>query len=154
MLRFLLVAALCLPGLLQAQDKKKSAEQLWNELYAMREGKEHQFNKFLAEAVKGRTPGKALDIGMGQGRNAVFLAQHGWDVTGVDTSAEGVRQANAQAQAAMIKKLILLMMEWQHIKSMVLSVLVIGSADDRQQIDAGGLRKLSYEFQEEPTTLD
>jgi len=61
---------------------------------------------------------------------------------------------NAQAQAPMSKELILLMMEWLRIKSMVLSVLVIGSADDRQQIDAGGLRKLSYEFQEEPTTLD
>jgi len=46
------------------------------------------------------------------------------------------------------------MMEWVRIKSMVLSGLVIDSVDERQQIDAGGLRKLSYEFQEEPTTLD
>ena len=97
MLRFLLVAALCLPGLLQAQDRKKSAEQLWNELYAMREGKEHQFNKFLAEAVKGRTPGKALDIGMGQGRNSLFLAALGWEVTGFDISEVAVKQAQAEA---------------------------------------------------------
>jgi len=96
-LRFLLIAALCLPGLLQAQDKKKSAEQLWNELYAMREGKEHQFNKFLAEAVKGRTPGKALDIGMGQGRNSLFLAALGWEVTGFDISEVAVKQAQAEA---------------------------------------------------------
>ncbi|MBV8820331.1 MAG: methyltransferase domain-containing protein [Acidobacteriaceae bacterium] len=48
-------------------------------------------------AVVGRRPGKALDIGMGQGRNAIFLAQNGWDVTGFDPSQEGVRQAKEQA---------------------------------------------------------
>src|SRR5258706_320007 len=57
MLRIAAVAiALCLPGLLfaqdkQAQDKKKSAEQVWNDLFAKREGKDHQFNKFLAEGI-------------------------------------------------------------------------------------------------------
>ena len=78
MLRTIVVLALLLPGLLLAQDKKKSAEQVWNELYSKREGKEHQFNRFLAESVKGRAPGKALDIGMGQGRNSLFL----WDRSG------------------------------------------------------------------------
>ena len=29
-------------------------------------------------------PGTALDVGMGQGRNALFLARQGWDVTGFD----------------------------------------------------------------------
>jgi 2-polyprenyl-3-methyl-5-hydroxy-6-metoxy-1,4-benzoquinol methylase len=35
---------------------------------------------------------------MGQGRNAIFLAQQGWNVSGFDPSAEGVRQAQAIAQ--------------------------------------------------------
>jgi len=35
---------------------------------------------------------------MGQGRNAIFLAQQGWDVTGFDPSQEGVRQAVAAAK--------------------------------------------------------
>ena len=39
-------------------------------------------NAFLVEMVRGRQPGKALDVGMGQGRNAIWLAQAGWDVTG------------------------------------------------------------------------
>ena len=47
--------------------------------------------------VEDRPPGKALDIGMGQGRNAIFLAQQGWDVTGFDPSPIGVRQAQATA---------------------------------------------------------
>src|SRR5205814_8095011 len=97
MLRTIVVLALCLPGLVLAQDKKKSAEQVWNDLYAKREGKEHQFNKFLAETVKGRTPGRALDIGMGQGRNSLFLAALGWQVTGFDISEVGVKQAQAEA---------------------------------------------------------
>ena len=97
MYRMIVVIALCLPGLLQAQDRRKSAEQVWNELFAKREGREHQFNKFLAETVKGRQPGKALDIGMGQGRNALFLAALGWEVTGFDISEVGVRQARAEA---------------------------------------------------------
>src|SRR5258706_5422478 len=103
MLRIAAVAiALCLPGLLfaqdkQAQDKKKSAEQVWNDLFAKREGKDHQFNKFLAEAVEGLPPGKALDIGMGQGRNSLFLAALGWEVTGFDISEVGVKQAQAEA---------------------------------------------------------
>ncbi len=34
----------------------------------------------LVEAIKNRTPGKALDVGMGQGRNAIYLAQQGWQL--------------------------------------------------------------------------
>jgi SAM-dependent methyltransferase len=97
MVRIFIVIALCLPGLLQAQEKRRSGEELWNELYAKREGREHQFNKFLAESVKGKPPGKALDIGMGQGRNSLFLAALGWEVTGFDISEVGVKQAQAEA---------------------------------------------------------
>jgi len=32
------------------------------------------------ETIKKRRPGKALDVGMGQGRNSIFLAQQGWNV--------------------------------------------------------------------------
>jgi len=54
----------------------------------------------LAGAIQGRAPGKALDIGMGQGRNSVFLASKGWDVTGIDPSDAGVRIAREQAEKA------------------------------------------------------
>src|SRR5258707_11019010 len=97
MLKTIAAALRCLPLLVHGQPQK-SAEEVWNDLYSKREGKEHQFNKFLAETVKGRAPGKALDIGMGQGRNSLFLAALGWDVTGFDISAVGVKQAQAEAQ--------------------------------------------------------
>ena len=54
-------------------------------------------NVFLVRSLQHRKPRRALDAGMGQGRNSIFLAQHGWDVTGFDISDEGVRQARLQA---------------------------------------------------------
>lgn len=57
-------------------------------------------NAWLVEAVRDLKPGRALDIHMGQGRNAVFLASKGWDVTGFDFSAEGVRAAREAAEKA------------------------------------------------------
>jgi SAM-dependent methyltransferase len=53
---------------------------------------------FLAEVVKERKPGVALDVDMGQGRNAVFLASQGWRVTGIDISDEGLRIARHAAE--------------------------------------------------------
>jgi SAM-dependent methyltransferase len=47
-------------------------------------------NAFLVEVIKGRTPGAALDVGMGQGRNAIYLAQQGWTVTGFDPADKAV----------------------------------------------------------------
>lgn len=69
----------------------------WNDIYAGGGGFEHAPNRTLVKAIDGVTPGSAIDLGMGQGRNAIFLAEHGWKVTGVDTSEEGVRQATEAA---------------------------------------------------------
>lgn len=54
----------------------------------------------LIEAIEGRAPGRALDVAMGQGRNALFLAQRGWTVTGFDVSAQGLSVARANASKA------------------------------------------------------
>lgn len=54
----------------------------------------------LIEAVKNRVPGKALDVGMGQGRNSIYLAQQGWQVTGFDVSQVGLAEAKRLAAAA------------------------------------------------------
>ena len=43
-------------------------------------------NRFLVAEVEGLVPGRALDLACGAGRNAVWLAQRGWRVTGVDFS--------------------------------------------------------------------
>jgi SAM-dependent methyltransferase len=54
----------------------------------------------VVEAVKGLAPGRALDAGAGQGRNAVYLARQGWKVTAFDLSAEALKAARANAAAA------------------------------------------------------
>jgi len=55
-------------------------------------------NEFLMEIAKGRKPGTALDVGMGQGRNAIWLAQQGWDVTGFDPADRAVALAQETAR--------------------------------------------------------
>ena len=57
----------------------------------------------LIEAVKGLTPGTALDAGMGQGRNAVYLARQGWKATGFDLSAEAIKSAQSNAAKAGVR---------------------------------------------------
>jgi SAM-dependent methyltransferase len=54
-------------------------------------------NMFLVEMVRARKPGFALDVAMGQGRNALYLASEGWHVTGIDISDEALREARQAA---------------------------------------------------------
>ncbi|HEU0118903.1 MAG TPA: methyltransferase domain-containing protein [Bryobacteraceae bacterium] len=54
-------------------------------------------NKLLVEAVAERMPGRALDVAMGQGRNSLYLAGRGWQVTGFDVSHVGIEQAQKAA---------------------------------------------------------
>jgi len=60
-------------------------------------------NAFLVRMAREWKPGKAIDCGMGQGRNAVYLAQMGWDVTGYDISEEGLATARRNAEKAGVK---------------------------------------------------
>ena len=54
----------------------------------------------LVEEVAALTPGVALDLGAGDGRNAVWLAGHGWCVSAVDFSAVAIDRGQALATAA------------------------------------------------------
>ena len=56
-------------------------------------------NQFLVAEVQGLRPGKALDLGCGEGRNALWLAEQGWTVTGVDFSIVGLARAARLAEA-------------------------------------------------------
>jgi len=50
-------------------------------------------NRFVAEEVTALPPGRAIDLGTGEGRNAIWLAERGWEVTAVDFSAAGLARA-------------------------------------------------------------
>src|ERR1700730_6361085 len=55
----------------------------------------------LVQLVEGASaPGRALDLGCGTGTDSTYLAQHGWDVTGVDMVPEARAIARRRAVAA------------------------------------------------------
>ena len=72
----------------------------WDERYAVEDyvyGTEP--NDFLKEELPKLTAGKILFPGEGEGRNAVFAAQLGWEVTAFDSSTEGKAKAERLAKA-------------------------------------------------------
>ena len=50
-------------------------------------------NQFLVAEVVGLPVGRAVDLACGEGRNSIWLAEQGWQVTGVDFSAVGLVKA-------------------------------------------------------------
>jgi ubiquinone/menaquinone biosynthesis C-methylase UbiE len=61
------------------------AREDWNERYAQKDLVwTAEPNRRFAAEVEALEPGRALDLACGEGRNAVWLAEHDWRVTGVD----------------------------------------------------------------------
>ncbi len=56
-------------------------------------------NRFLVAEVAGLPAGRAIDLAAGEGRNAVWLAEQGWDVTAVDFSDAALAKADQLAAA-------------------------------------------------------
>jgi len=86
----------------------KSDQRRWDKRFGKKEfalGKKP--NSFLKRYIHLLPRGKALDIATGEGRNAVFLAQHGFSVEAVDISERGLRKAQqlAREKGAKIKTL-------------------------------------------------
>lgn len=57
-------------------------------------------NSQLIAEVSGLAPGTALDVGCGEGGDVIWLAHHGWRVTGADFSANGLARAARHADEA------------------------------------------------------
>jgi ubiquinone/menaquinone biosynthesis C-methylase UbiE len=54
-------------------------------------------NRFVAEELDARPPGRALDLACGEGRNALWLARQGWRVTAVDFSEVALEKGRKRA---------------------------------------------------------
>lgn len=82
----------------QYTEQPEGIEMIYDPLYGKpltgeleKDGFKTAPNAFLVEAMKDIKPGgRALDVGAGMGRNGLHLAKLGWDVTGIDLSAQGL----------------------------------------------------------------
>jgi SAM-dependent methyltransferase len=76
----------------------------WNKRYAQKEFVwSSDPNRFVVLEVAGLQTGRALDLGCGEGRNAVWLAEQGWRVTGVDFSEAGLQKAYELARVRKVQ---------------------------------------------------
>jgi 2-polyprenyl-3-methyl-5-hydroxy-6-metoxy-1,4-benzoquinol methylase len=78
-----------------------AVQDFWETFYTEGRGRwSGRVNTSLAAEAADLPPGRALDLGCGQGADAIWLAQRGWTVTGIDVSSEALRVAAAAAQDA------------------------------------------------------
>ncbi|MGC4051389.1 MAG: class I SAM-dependent methyltransferase [Paludibaculum sp.] len=91
---FLFVAA---SAVLTAQSQRNPAAR-WDQIYLSSDAKVPvNPSTLVLETTANLKPGAALDVGMGNGRNSIYLARKGWKVTGVDISPAAVKQATQEA---------------------------------------------------------
>ena len=70
-------------------DRRYSGEQIWS----------GNPNGTLVNEIDGTDPGRALDVGAGEGGDACWLAAHGWRVTASDVSQRGLDRVAAAADS-------------------------------------------------------
>ena len=68
-------------------DRYSESDRIWS----------GRVNAALADVTLGLTSGRALDLGCGEGGDSIWLAEHGWSVTGVDISEVALERAAAAA---------------------------------------------------------
>lgn len=74
--------------------------EFWEDRYARR-GRvwSGRANPTLVDVVEALTPGRSLDLGCGEGADVIWLAQHGWQATGVDIAPSAIAHAREAAAA-------------------------------------------------------
>ncbi|UNK41046.1 class I SAM-dependent methyltransferase [Luteimonas sp. S4-F44] len=79
----------------------ETAHAFWERVYAGRTTPSGgRPSEALTRFAEGRTPGRALELGCARGDDAIWLAQRGWTVTGVDISETALEAARTAAGAA------------------------------------------------------
>ncbi|OBI36678.1 class I SAM-dependent methyltransferase [Mycobacterium colombiense] len=80
--------------------KPDDPQRFWEERYSSVERAwSGRVNPRLAEVAAGLPAGRALDLGCGEGADAVWLAERGWQVAAVDISATALQRATEAASS-------------------------------------------------------
>ncbi|GCE51422.1 thioredoxin reductase [Thermosporothrix hazakensis] len=80
------------------EDGRDQTEQFWEEFYRKQEQVwSGRANPVLVDIVESLPPGTALDLGCGEGGDAIWLARRGWRVTAVDVSLTALKRASDYA---------------------------------------------------------
>ena len=108
-----------------------SDTELWDEWYAS-EGAHGPVwsgrpNAALVAEVGGLQPGSALDIGCGEGADAIWLARRGWRVTAIDPARSALDRAAAAARAAGVE------VEW--VRAGLLDLPTLRTSDEATSVD-------------------
>ena len=74
-------------------------------------------NSQLVVEIADRVPGRALDVGCGEGADALWLAQRGWDVVATDISRVALGRAARHARDA--EPAAAARIEWRHVDLLV-----------------------------------
>ncbi len=98
----LLISQLCIAQTdIDIQQRNERIRDRWNR--SLVDDSSYRFNKdannLLVQTVSSVQPGKALCVAMGQGRNALYLARNGWEVTGFDLADRAIAEAVKKAEA-------------------------------------------------------
>ncbi|MCG7424113.1 class I SAM-dependent methyltransferase [Kocuria rhizophila] len=82
-----------------SEDSPRTAQD-WDERYGTASLWSGDPNQSLVAVAAELAPGTVLDVGCGEGADAVWLAEHGWTVAAMDVSRVAVERGRARAEAA------------------------------------------------------
>ena len=82
---------------IQAAGRPPANQSDWDHRYGGGQLWSGNPNGTLVNEVSGRTPGRALDVGAGEGGDAIWLAEQGWTVTASDISQRALDRVSAEA---------------------------------------------------------
>lgn len=93
-------------------------EESWNKRYRVSERIwSGNPNPQLVAEVTGRQPGRALDVGCGEGADAIWLARQGWEVVATDISSVALERAARHAES--VDRQVGTRIEWRRVDLLV-----------------------------------
>jgi SAM-dependent methyltransferase len=97
-------------------------------------------NQFVEDECGGLPPGRALDLAAGEGRNAIWLARRGWEVTAVDFSRVALEKGRKLAREVAVEWVCADATTWSRTDSydlVVIAYLQLPAAERREAIRRG-----------------